>query len=99
MEQTFELANHVKSWYDMELFGALMHVDPQSAADARAHDILIDTTVHNGKRYDVGLLWAENKIKLPNNYFSALVQLKCLEKRLTKDQPLKKSIRMPPRKI
>ena len=86
MEQDFELASLVKSWYDMESYGALKQVDPRSASDARAHEILENTTVHNGKRYDVGMLWAEDNIELLNNYFSALVQLKSLEKRLAKDQ-------------
>ena len=35
------------------------------------------------------MLWAEDNIELPNNYFSALVQLKSLDKRLTKDQTLR----------
>ena len=69
MEQDFELASQVKSWYDMESYGALKQVDPGSTADARALDILENTTVHNRKRYDVGMLWAEDKIELPNNYF------------------------------
>ena len=89
MEQDFELSSQVKPWYDMESFGALKRVDPRSASDARAHDILENTTVHNGKRYNVGMLWVEDNIELPNNYFSALVQLKSLEKRLTKDQTLR----------
>ena len=45
--------------------------------------------MHNGKRCDVGMLWAEDNIELPNNYFSALVQLKSMEKRLAKDQTLR----------
>ena len=65
MEQNFELPSQVKSWYDMESYGALNQVNPRSAADARAHDVLKNTTVHNGKRYDVGMLWAEGNIKLP----------------------------------
>ena len=90
MEQDFELASQVKSWYAMESYGALNQVDPRSASDACAHDVFENTAVHNGKRYDVGMPWAEdNNIELPNNYFSALVQLKSLEKRLTKDQTLR----------
>ena len=88
-EQDFELASQVNSWYDMESHGALKQVDPRSAADARAHDILENTTVNNGKGYDVGMLWAEDNIELPNNYFSAIVQLKSLEKRLAKNQTLR----------
>ena len=89
MEQDIELASQVKSCYNMESYGALKQVDPRSTADARAHDFLENTTVHNGKRNEVGMLWAEDNIELPNNYFSALVQLKSLEKRLTKDQTLR----------
>ena len=89
MEQDIELASPVKSWYDMESYGALKQVDPRSTSDARAHDILENTTLHNGKRYNVGILGAEDNIELPNNYFSALVQLKSLQKRLAKDQTLR----------
>ena len=70
----------------MEAWCALKQVDPRSAPDARALDILETTTMHNGKRYEVGVVWAEDNIELPNNYFWAMVQLKSLEKRLTKDQ-------------
>ena len=83
MGQDFTLASQVKSWYDMESYGTLKQVDPRSTSDARAHEILENTTVHNGKRYDVGMLWAEDNIELPNNYFSALLQSKSLENRLT----------------
>ena len=89
MEQDFELASQVKSWYEMESYGALKQVDPRSSSDARAHEILENTTVHNGKKYNVGMLWVEDNIELPNNYFSAHVQSKSLEKRLAKDQTLR----------
>ena len=75
----------VKSWYDIESFGANKQVDSRSAADARAHKILESTSIHNGLRHDVRLLWAADNIKLPNSYFS-IVELKCLEKRLAKDE-------------
>ena len=45
--------------------------------------------MHIGKIYNAGMLWAEDNIELPNNYFSTLVQLKALEKQLTKDQTLR----------
>ena len=35
------------------------------------------------------MLWADDQISLPNNYFSALVQFKSLERRLGKDPKLK----------
>ena len=34
------------------------------------------------------MLWADDNIRLPNNYFSSLVQLKSLEKRLSRDTTL-----------
>ena len=37
------------------------------------------------------MLWDEDNIELPNNYFSALAQLKSSEKRLKEDQTLIKN--------
>ena len=80
-----ELANQVKSWYDIVSFGA-NNQPPRSAAAARAHEILASTTMHNELRYDVGMLLAADNTKLSNNYFFSLVQLMSLEKRLAKDE-------------
>ena len=68
VEQHYELACHVKSRYDMESYGAYKHVDPRSAAGARAQEIL-GTVFHNGQRYDVGMLCADDNIQIPNSYF------------------------------
>ena len=81
IEHDNELESQVKSWYDIESFGANKQVDTRSAADARAHEILENTTVHNGLRYDLGKLWAAENTKL--------VQLKSLEKRLAKNEDLR----------
>ena len=58
----------------MEPYGALNGVDPRSTADAHENEFLDNTTEHDGKTYDVGRLWAEENIQLPNNYFSALIK-------------------------
>ena len=50
---------------------------------------------HVGKRYIVPMLWSDNEISLPNNYYSSLAQLKFLEKRLEKDLTL--SVRHTPK--
>ena len=65
MEKDLELDSQLKSWYDMESYGELKQVDPQSTAYARALDTLENTTVHKAKMYDVGMQWAENNIQLP----------------------------------
>ena len=67
VEQDYELACQVKSWFEMESYGAYKQVDPRSTADARAQEILETTSSHNGQRYDVGMLWADDNIQLPNN--------------------------------
>ena len=83
-----ELADQLQSWYDIESYGAYKQVDSRSAADARAFEILEETTYHDSNRYHVGMLWTKADSSLPNNYFSALVQLKSLERRLDKDPQL-----------
>ena len=90
-ESDSKLADQLRSWYEMESFAAMKQVDPRSAADARASKILQETTYHDGCRYQVGMLWADDESSLPNNYFSALVQLKSLERRLEKTPELKAS--------
>ena len=90
IEHDNELAIQVKSWHDIESFGANKQVDSRSAADARAHEILDSTTIHNGLRYDVGMLWAADNAQLPNNYLiNGWQKMKTLER----------SIVVPSRKI
>ena len=90
-EEDSKLSEQLRSWYDIESYAAYKQVDSRSAADARALKILDETTYHDGCRYQVGMLWAQEESSLPNNYFSALVQLKSLERRLGKDTDLKNS--------
>ena len=75
-EEDSTLAREVKLWYDMGTFGAVKNVDPSSAEESRAKEILHSTTFHAGKKYVVGMLWREPNIELPNNYYVALAQLR-----------------------
>ena len=50
------LAEQLRSWYDIESYGAYEQVDSRSAADARAMKILEETTFNDGCRYQVGML-------------------------------------------
>ena len=84
-----ELACQIKRWYEIESYGAYKQVDSRSAEDKTAAKMLDSSTVHDGSRYAVGMLWAEESIMLPDNYYSSLVQLKSLEKRLAKDPHLR----------
>ena len=83
------LVEQVKSWYELESYGTYKQVDARSSDDKRANKILEASTIHDGDRYAVGMPWAEDHSQLPNNYYSALAQLKSLEKRLDKDTNLR----------
>ena len=76
IESDFNLANQKCNWHHMELLCAYKQVEPRSASNARGQKISEDTTYHDGCRYQVGMLWADDRSSLVKNYVSALVQLK-----------------------
>ena len=47
------LTNQIKSWYELETYGAFKQLDARSAADKNALSILNSETVFNGERYIV----------------------------------------------
>ena len=75
----------------MESFGAYTLVDPRPASDDRDQKILEGTTYYGGCRYQVGMLWPNGKTSLPNNNFSALVQLKNPDRCFDKNTEIKDS--------
>ena len=83
------LADQVKKWYELEPYGTIKQADPRFSADKHAQKILDSTTIHDGSRYIVGMLWADDKNHLPDNFYASLIQFKSLEKRLEKDLNLK----------
>ena len=87
------LAGQVKKWYELESYGTFKQADPRSSADKRAQKILDSTTLNDGIRYVVGMLWADDNIHLPDNFNASLVQFKSREKRLEKDFNLKTQYR------
>ena len=73
----------------MESYGTYKTVDTRSSADKRASSILESTIKLDVFRYSVEMLWTDDNVKLPHNNFSALVQLKSLEKSLRKEDYLR----------
>ena len=65
------LADQVKKWYELESYGTFKQADPRSSADKRAQKILDSTTIHDGSRYIVGMLWAADNIYLPDNCYAS----------------------------
>ena len=84
-----KLASQLSRWWDIESYASNCDVTGQSKDERRAIDTLKETTRFNGERYEVGLLWREDDVKLPNNFFSAMGQMKSLERRFQKDEALK----------
>ena len=85
-----KLANQLRKWWDIESSASNCDVTGHSKEEQRAIKTLEKTTRFNGKRYEVGLLWREDEFKLPNNFYSAMGQLKSLERLLQKHETLKK---------
>ena len=85
------LADQMKKWWDMETYASVCDVSGRSKEEKRAQAILEKTTKHNGERYEVGLLWADDNPNLPNNYYSAYQQFLSMERRLSKDPELKEA--------
>ena len=57
--EDLSLAEQVKAWSDLESYGSCDQANPRSAADKHANKILETTTVHDGERYLVGMLWGQ----------------------------------------
>ena len=88
-ETDSKLAEQIRCWYDFESYQAFKQVDSRTAADAQAHKILQETTYYIRSQSYVGVFWTDDQNVSPNNYFSALVQFKSLERRLGKVPNLK----------
>lgn len=64
------------------------HVERLSKDDERAMASLESRTYFNGERYEPGLLWRSDKIRLPDNKKVAVRRWRCLEQRMEKDTEL-----------
>lgn len=65
---------------------------PQSKEDQRAMDILHNTTRRVAGRWETGLLWRSDEPSLPNNYNMAVRRMEALERKLAKDEELRKKV-------
>ena len=72
----------------MESYDAYKQVDPRSPTDVRAQEKFETTTLQKDQRYNVGVLWDDDNNQIRNNYFPSPVQLKSLERRLSRDTTL-----------
>lgn len=81
-----ELDQLVRSYYSTEEFGVKR---PDSAIESedvkRARGILQSTTRRNGERFETGLLWRCDDVKLPDSYPMALRRLCGIEAKMRRD--------------
>ncbi|XP_075260006.1 uncharacterized protein LOC142351745 [Convolutriloba macropyga] len=85
-----KLASQLSRWWDLDSYATNCDVAEQSKEEHRAIKTLKQTARFTGERYEVGLLWREGEVKLPNNFYSAMGQLRSLEQRLQKDVMFRK---------
>ena len=65
-------------------------VTPPSCEDKRALETLETTVKHVCDRYEVGMLWREGEVKLPDNRLMAEKRLESTERKLKRDEELAK---------
>ena len=81
-----ELSASLADWWSTEAFGTLAGAEPVlPPEEEKAMKILEKTTRHCGDRYEVGLLWKDEEVVMPDNYAMACQRLKSLEKSLMRD--------------
>ncbi|XP_075264503.1 uncharacterized protein LOC142356492 [Convolutriloba macropyga] len=85
-----KLANQLSKWRDIEFYASNCDVTGHSKDEQRAVKTLEQTTRFNGERYEVVFLWREEEVMLPNDLYSAMGQLKSLERRLQKEEKVRK---------
>ena len=78
----------LEQFLKIEAEGTQPKRESTNPVDKEALDILNKTISYNGERYEVGLPW-KKPLRIENNYFAALSQLKSLQKRLSNYLQLK----------
>ena len=87
-----KLANKLSKRWDIESYASYCDLTGHSKEEQRANNTLEQTIRFTGERYEVGLLWRE---EVPNNFYSAMGQLKYLDDAYRKMIYCKSVIRKP----
>ncbi|XP_055542905.1 uncharacterized protein LOC129728484 [Wyeomyia smithii] len=79
----------VKEYFAIDSLGIMkLNKDPLSTEDQRAISLLQTLTKYNGERYETGLLWRYDGVRLPDSKEMALRRYLSLEKRMQKSPEL-----------
>ncbi|XP_058456811.1 uncharacterized protein LOC131434173 [Malaya genurostris] len=87
-----ELHEVMKQFFAIEQASVKIPDSVTSEEDRRAQHILESTTKRIGNQFETGLLWVQDEIVLPNSYPMAMRRLKCLERRMERNPPLKENL-------
>ncbi|XP_055585158.1 uncharacterized protein LOC129738007 [Uranotaenia lowii] len=82
----------VKQYFKVESTGIGVEI-PESEEDKRARSILEKTTRRVDGAFETGLLWRYEDFVFPSSFKMALCRLKCLERKLKKDDNLYDAVR------
>ena len=80
-----EIVRLLKESYSTESFGVTNVKSKLTNDEERALKVMKDTIKYVGNRYEIGLLWKEDNVELPNNRNMAEQRLKCVESKCKKD--------------
>lgn len=82
----------INAYFATEEVGARPIVEGLSNEEQRALQILEQTTIHTGERYESGLLWKYDHFELPDSYPMAVKRMQCLQRRMDQDPKLKEEL-------
>lgn len=89
-----KLHEEVKSYFTLESIGVVRSEKRLlSPDDAKALQIMKETTKREGNRFITGLIWKYENITLPDSYSMAYRRLQCLESKMKRDSFLAENIR------
>ncbi|XP_065095601.1 uncharacterized protein LOC135717439 [Ochlerotatus camptorhynchus] len=89
-----ELHNAVKAYFSLDSIGVTSPVKPLlSKDDERAEQLLKSMTQLKERRYETGLLWRYDDVRLPDSKPMAMRRLICLEKRMQRDPKLAEALK------
>ena len=88
LKEDSNLERQIARWWEIESFG-IGHDsgNPLSSQDSKALDMLKSSLRFKDGHYEVGLLWREKEVTLPDNWNTALRRLYALERRFAREAP------------
>ncbi|XP_036319927.1 uncharacterized protein LOC118734312 [Rhagoletis pomonella] len=86
VKEVSDLHNLVQEYFDIESFGVRPAPALKSHADARAERVLKQTTIRVNGKFQTGLLWKSDFVKLPDSYRMAESRLFGIERKLKRDR-------------